>query len=128
MGYLEPIVTTGEDIFKLNRKKSVWISLGLIFAIGFATIMGNEHGPWSQFKVRGMNIFDFADFLSGNVMMPLGALILILYAGYVWKFKNYQAETNIGAKGFKVYDWWKPLVMVLIPIALLFIFINCVFL
>lgn len=126
--YLEPIVNTGMEIFKLDRKKSVWISLALIFIIGFVTIMGNVSGPWSDFKIRGMNLFDFADFLSGNVMMPLGALILSLYTAFVWKFENYQAEANIGAKGFKVYSWWKPLIMMVIPLALLFIFINGVFL
>lgn len=127
LGYLEPVVTTAVDVFKMSRKKGVWVSLGLIFVIGFATIMGNDTGPWSEIMINGMNIFGFADFLSGNVMMPIGALLLALYTGYVWKFENYQTEANIGAKGFKVYTWWKPLVMYLIPAALLFIFINGVF-
>lgn len=128
LGYLEPIVTTGMEVFNLDRKKSVWVSLGLIFVVGLLTIMGNASGPWSNFTIRGMNLFDFADFLSGNVMMPLGAIILSVYTAFVWKFENYQEEANIGAKGFKVYSWWKPLVMAVIPLALIFIFINGVFL
>lgn len=127
LGYLEPIVTTAVDVFKLSRKKGVWVSLGLIFVIGFLTIMGNDTGPWSEVMINGMNMFDFADFLSGNVMMPIGALLLALYTGYAWKFENYQADANLGSKGFKVFSWWKPLVMYLIPAALLFIFINGVF-
>ena len=128
LGYLEPVVTTAVDVFKLSRKRGVWVSLALIFVIGIATIMGNDTGPWSGVMINGMNMFNFADFLSGNVMMPLGALILALYTAYVWKFENYQTEANIGADGFKVYTWWKPLVNYLIPAALLFIFINGVFL
>lgn len=127
LGYLEPVATTAVDIFKMSRKKGVWTSLGLIFVIGLLTVMGNSTGPWSSFMVNNMNMFDFADFLSGNVMMPIGALILAIYTAYVWKFENYQNEANLGAKGFKVYSWWKPLVMFLIPAALLFIFINGVF-
>ncbi|HLR21165.1 MAG TPA: sodium-dependent transporter [Tissierellaceae bacterium] len=128
LGYLEPVVTTGMEVFKLDRKKSVWISLALIFVIGFATIMGNATGPWSGISINGMNLFDFADFLSGNVMMPLGALILSIYTAFVWKFDNYQTEANLSVKRFKVYDWWKPLVVFVVPLALLFIFINGVFL
>lgn len=125
LGYLEPVVTTAVDVFKMNRKSGVWASLALIFVIGFLTIMGNATGPWSGTKILyGMNMFDFADWLSGNVMMPIGALLLVLYTAYAWKFENYQAEANLGSKGFRVYNWWKPLVMFLIPAALLFIFIN----
>lgn len=127
LGYLEPVVTTAVDVFKLSRKRGVWVSLGLIFVIGITTIMGNDTGPWSSIMINGMNMFDFADFLSGNVMMPLGALILAVYTAYIWKFENYQTEANIGSHGFKVYTWWKPLVKYLIPAALLFIFINGVF-
>ena len=59
--------------------------------------------------------------------MPLGALILSLFTVMVWKFEKYQEETNIGTKGFKVYSWWSPLVKVIIPIALVIIFVTGVF-
>ena len=74
-----------------------------------------------------MNFFDFADYLSGNIMMPLGALILSLYTLFIWKFNNYQKDVNLGAEGFKVYSWWKPLVTVVVPVALLIIFVTGVF-
>ncbi len=60
-------------------------------------------------------------------MMPLGALLLAAYTAFVWKFEKYQEETNIGAEGFRVFKWWKPLVTIVIPIALLVIFVTGVF-
>ncbi|WP_243692987.1 sodium-dependent transporter [Tissierella praeacuta] len=125
LGYLEPIVMTGTELFKMDRKKSVWVSLILIFIIGFPTIMAQ--GPWKDILVGGRNFFDFADYLSGNIMMPLGALILSIYTLFVWKFEKYQEETNVGTEGFMVYKWWKPLVTIVIPIALLVIFITGIF-
>jgi NSS family neurotransmitter:Na+ symporter len=125
LGYLEPIVTTGTELFKMDRKKAVWVSLALIFIIGFPTIMAQ--GPWADIKIGGRNFFDFADYLSGNIMMPLGALILSLYTLFVWKFDKYQEETNIGASKFKVYDWWAPLVKFVIPVALIIILITGMF-
>ena len=125
LGYLEPIVTTATELFKMNRKKAVWLCLALIFIVGFPTIMAQ--GPWSDILINGMNFFDFADYLSGNIMMPLGALVLSLYTLFVWKFNNYQKDANLGAEGFKVYSWWKPLVTVVIPVALLIIFVTGVF-
>ena len=66
------------------------------------------------------SIFDFADHLSGDIMMPVDALLVALYLTFVWKFENYRDECNVGATGLiRVATWWKPLVAYLIPLALL---------
>ena len=123
LGYLEPIVMTGKEIFNLDRKKSVWISLSLIFIVGFPTIMAQ--GPWSDILIGGRNFFDLADYLSGNILMPLGALILSFYTLFKWKFKNYKEDTNLGSSSrFKVYNWWGIAVKYIIPIALVIIFVT----
>ncbi len=125
LGYLEPIVTTCTELFKMNRKRAVLLSLIAIYIIGYPTILAE--GPWSNVLIGGRNFFDFADYLSGNIAMPLGALVLSFYTLLVWKFDKYQEETNIGAEKLKVYDWWSPLIKILIPISLVAIFITGVF-
>lgn len=122
LGYLEPIVMTISELGKIDRKKAVWIALAAIFIVGFPTIMAQ--GPWKDVLIGGRNFFDLADYVSGNIMMPLGALVLSMYTLFVWKFKNYQEEANIGATGFRVFNWWKPLVTVVIPVALVIIFVT----
>ena len=122
LGYLEPIVTSFVELRGMDRKKAVWISLLLIFVVGMPTILA--HGSWAHIKVFGKNFFDFADFLSGNILMPLGALVLALYTSRKWTFEKFQEETNYGSSRIKVYNWWKPIVNVIIPIALIVIFIS----
>ena len=125
LGYFEPIVTTIVDLGNISRKKAVVIGLAVIFIVGFPTIMAK--GPWKDITIGGRNFFDFADFLSGNILMPLGAIVLAAYTAFKWKFENFKAETDVGAKGFRVTNAWKPLVLFLIPISLLIIFIRGVF-
>lgn len=125
LGYFEPIVTTIVDLGNISRKKAVIIGLAVIFIVGFPTIMAK--GPWKDITIGGRNFFDFADFLSGNILMPLGAIALAAYTAFKWKFENFKAETDVGAKGFRVTNAWKPLVLFLIPISLLIIFIRGVF-
>lgn len=125
LGYLEPIVITMSELLKMDRKKAVWASLTSIFIIGFPTIMAQ--GPWKDILIGGRNFFDFADYLSGNILMPLGALLLSLYTVLVWKFEKYQEETNLGAEGFKVANWWSPFVKFIIPIALVIILVTGIF-
>ncbi len=122
LGYLEPVVMTCTELFKMNRKKAVWVSLIVIFIVGFPTILAQ--GPWSDILIGGRNFFDFADYLSGNIMMPIGALITAFYTLLVWRFDKFQEETNIGATKFKVFDWWALLIKFVIPVALVIIFIT----
>lgn len=127
LGYLEPVVATCTGLFNMTRKKAVWTSLASIFIVGLPMIMAQ--GPWKNILIGGRNFFDFADYVSGNIMMPLGALILSFYVVIVWKFKGFQSETNVGSESgkFKVFNWWAPLVKFIIPIALVIIFVTGVF-
>lgn len=125
LGYLEPIVVSFTELLKMDRKRAVWLSLALIFIVGFPTILG--HGPWSHILIGGRNLFDFADYLSGNIMMPLGALVLAFYTGFVWKFNRFQKEANLGTNRVKVFDWWAPLVKYVVPVALVAIFVSGIF-
>lgn len=65
-----------------------------------------------------------ADFISGNILMPLGALLIAIFIAAVFKFRRYKKEANRGAGAFKVQHWWKPLVSFVIPIAVAVIMIT----
>lgn len=121
LGYLEPVATTVRDICNVDRKKAVWLTLIVAFVVGFPTILAL--GPWKHITILGMNIFDFDDFWSGNVLMPLGAIVLSLYVIFQWKFETFKKDANCGATKVKVSDYWKPLVYVVLPIALITIFV-----
>lgn len=121
LGYLEPISSSFSDMLKLSRAKGAVYALASIFVVGLFTIFGLN--VMSGVKIIGKNLFDFADYLSGNIMMPLGAIALILYVLFVWKFDNFREEVNAGAKGLKVPAFFKPIAY-LLPIALIIIFVT----
>lgn len=52
----------------------IWI-LGCLCSLSF--------GPLSNWKVMGKTIFDLFDFLSADVLMLIGGLLIVLFAG--WK-------------------------------------------
>ncbi|GHS95963.1 sodium-dependent transporter [Synergistales bacterium] len=120
LGYLEAPAASFAEYFNVSRKKSTWTVLAIMFILGVPSILSLS--SWGDYKIMGMTIFDFADYLSGNIMMPIDALLVALYTALVWKFNNYRDECNVGATGvLRVAAWWKPLVSYLIPIALLII-------
>lgn len=121
IGYIESIVCTISEVFDINRKKTVWIVLTIIFLLSIPCILAN--GPLSEVNIFGKNFFDLADYISGNILMPLGALMISIYTAYKWKFENYMDEVNTGSKKVRVYKWMKPIVVYLIPISVFIIMI-----
>jgi len=123
IGYLEAVASTLADLFRMSRKTSTWFTLALIFILGVPSIL--SQGPWKDVMIFGRNCFDLADYISGNILMPLGALMISVYTAYVWKFSNFMNESNVGARGFvRVSGAWKPLIVMIIPVAVAAIMIK----
>lgn len=125
VGYIESLSSTTSELCNINRKKAVWATIAVILILGIPSVL--SQGPWANILVFGKNFFDLTDYISGNILLTAGALLLSLYTAYVWKFENFMEETNIGSSGFKIAKWWKPIVCYLIPVAVAIILITGVF-
>ena len=65
------------------KRQRVAISLGVIcWILGLGTVF--SFNIWSDFYVVGeKTVFDVIDFASNNVMLPLGGMLIALFAGFV---------------------------------------------
>ena len=48
----------------------------------------------SELTLFGMTFFDFYDYLSSNILLPVGGLIIALFVGWGWGKKNVQAAIS----------------------------------
>ncbi|MCI1930160.1 MAG: sodium-dependent transporter [Clostridia bacterium] len=111
------------DQFKLSRKKSVFIDF-VITAV-FGVLCSLAESGLLDFTLIGKNIFDFFDFISATIMMPLGGLFGAIFVGYIWKPESVIPEvTNNGQLKFGWFPWFKLCVKILIPILIVIIFLN----
>ena len=74
IGYLEAVASTFADLWGWSRRTSTWFTLGLMFLMGIPSILA--YGPWRDVLLYGRNCFEMADYLSGNILMPVGALLI----------------------------------------------------
>ena len=111
----EVLTVTVTDLAGVKRRAMSWVMAAVIFACSIPVIL--SQGPWAGLRLFGMDLFDLADTVSGSVLLPAGALMLSLYTVFVWKFEGFRDETNIGAGPLRITSAWKPLVVVLIPLA-----------
>lgn len=125
MGLIEGVSVNVSELFSLSRKKSVWLSTGVIFLLSIPSIL--SQGPWSHISIFGKDIFEFVDYFSGNVLLVLGGLLLSLFVVFHWKFKNFREDINIGANALKIPTASKPLFIVVIPIVIIVVLVSGLF-
>jgi len=68
--------------FGVSRVKSTVLTVVLLALIGSTAALSNS--LLANFKVLGMTMFDLYDFLTSNLLMPLGGLFICIFVGWVW--------------------------------------------
>ena len=81
---LEVIVAYFIEEWHLSRSKAVSVSMLLIIVLG--CICSLSQGMLAGITLAGMNIFDFFDVISSDVLITVGSLIMVLFAG--WRIKK----------------------------------------
>ncbi len=113
---LEVVVAWIVDQHHWPRARAAVTMGGLIFLLGLPATLG--YNVLSDITFMGMDILDTYDWVSGNIMLPLGGLLSAVFVGYIWGTKNAQEEANQGAFGFKIGPWWGFLIRYIVPIAI----------
>ena len=70
-------------------------------------------------------MLDTEDFLVSNLLLPLGALVYLLFCvtRWGWGFDRYFDEVNTG-KGIKLGKWLKPYFQFILPVLILIILVR----
>ncbi len=115
MALFEVVVTTLMDVTPLVRGRATLLVAG--FWTLLATLVILFEGPWSELGPWGPSLFVALDSLAGNYLLPACGLVLVLYTVFVWGFDAFRGDVNTGAGKVRVTAAWRPLVMVIIPVA-----------
>lgn len=83
---LEVSIAYLNDKYKVPRSKAVvgYTLLTVILSIPFSL----SFGKWSDFKLTGRNLFDFADMVASNIFLPVGGLLLCIAVGWFYDAKK----------------------------------------
>ncbi|MBO0602158.1 sodium-dependent transporter [Sporosarcina sp. E16_3] len=115
---LEIVVSTGIREKHNRRRLAAWLFGILIFVVGIPSAL--SFGILSDVKIFGGTIFDFADTLTSKIAMPLGALLVSIFAGYVLTKSQTDDELRMHPA---MSSLWKFLVRYIAPTAIIVIFI-----
>jgi NSS family neurotransmitter:Na+ symporter len=95
-----------------TRKKTV-VLMGLtVIILGIPSVL--SFGLMSPDKV-GFNFEGIIEHLTADYMLPVGAFLMSLFVGFVWKKKNVMKEIQEGSEGFPLAEVWLFIVRYLAP-------------
>ena len=116
---IEPAITFVVEKFSLSRVYATNILGVFTWTLGILTVL--SFNELSSFKVFGMTIFDNIDYLTSKIMLPLGGLLMALFAGFIMKRAIVISELN---SNILLANIWFILLKIFSPILLIVIFVK----
>jgi len=119
---IEPAVTMMIENFNLTRKQAAfWTGLAT-WLLGFGTAF--SFNIWADVTLFGMTFFDQLDFLTSNLMLPLGGICMAIFAGWLMTKETSQAELDMKSEaGFSI---WQILIRYIAPIAVSIVLLHAI--
>ena len=121
LGLMEPGVAWLIENYSYSRVQAAAAVGVLIWAIGFGTVF--SFNELADFKFLHGTIYDNIDYITSNIMLPLGGLFITGFAAWVM-CRNSSSE-ELGGAG-TLYKIWRFLARFVAPVAILFIFLQAV--
>ncbi|MBC6316915.1 sodium-dependent transporter [Listeria grandensis] len=111
----------------INRFKSrplaTWVVGGVIFLVAIPATL--SFGIWSDITIFGQTIFRAIDYVTTNIIFPIGALFTAIFVGFKLPrqalFDEFTSSSGLGRKSFMV---WLLLLKYIAPIAIILIFLS----
>ena len=110
---IEPAVTWLIETFGMTRITAVLWSGFVTWLLGLGTVF--SFNIWEQITLFGLTFYDLLDFITSNIMLPLGGILIALFAGWLMKSDITRDELNI--QNPTAYRAWQALVRYVAPVA-----------
>jgi neurotransmitter:Na+ symporter, NSS family len=117
---LEPTVAWLLKITRLKRGTIAFLSGFLIWFIGIGTVL--SFNLWQHDTLFGETFFDALDYLTANIMLPVGGLLITFFVG--WRMDRELIKASFYTSNTIAFKTWFFLTRYLAPIAIIFVFLS----
>ena len=106
-----------------GRGKIAWLMGAAIFIVGIPSAL--SYSTLSDISIFGKTIFDSADFLVSNILMPAGAFFISIFVSYKMKKDILKSELVQKSNGANMlFTIWYYLLRYVIPIVIIIVFLD----
>ncbi|MEZ5573974.1 MAG: sodium-dependent transporter [Halioglobus sp.] len=119
VGLIEGVNAWVEDRYAMPRHKSAMLVVGSVAVFSVISIL--TYNMLEDWRVGGLNFNDVMDFFSNQILLPLGGLLIAIFAG--WAMSKQSTRDELDTDTSSSYELWYFLIRFVVPPALLVIFV-----
>ncbi len=117
---LEPPTVYLIERAKVSRKMAATIATIVIWLFGLITVF--SFNIWNQVRIGGRDLQGAIEFVASDLLLPIGGMLIALFAGWVLDKKISRGELNQLSDG--TYRIWQWLVRIVSPILVFLVVVN----
>lgn len=124
---MEPVVAWLVENRGWRRIQAASLAGAITWATGLLTVF--SFNIWSDVRplgaidiFRDKTIFDLLDYLTANILLPLGGMLIAVFAG--WMMSREATRDELGLGDSPGYRLWRFLVRYITPTAVLIVIVN----
>ena len=116
----EPIVAWAVESLGMSRASAAtWVGVAA-WLLGLGTVL--SFNLLSDFTFFGKTIFDSLDFLTTNILLPMGGLFIAIFVGWVMHKSDVQREVSMSNP--LLFKAWLVLLKFIAPLAVILVLAN----
>lgn len=120
---LEVVTAYISEELKMKRRTAIFIAASIITVLGgFCSL---SQGQFNHLRIFGLNIFDFLDTLASNYLLPIGGMLISIFAGWKLSKSDLLDElSNGGRLNVRAFGLLRFTLRWVAPVAILFVFLH----
>ncbi|MCR4941233.1 MAG: sodium-dependent transporter [Campylobacter sp.] len=120
---VEPFIFFIQQEFKTSRIKAICVVGSVVYVLGFLCTLSNISEFKDALTFLNKGFFDWLDFLSSNIMLPLGGIVICVFVGYFMKVEILK-KVFLPYMGEIVFKIWYFLLKFVAPIFVIVVLIR----
>lgn len=116
----EPIVAWAVESKGMSRANAAtWVGVAA-WLLGLGTVFSFNIG--ADYTFMGKTFFDCLDFLTANILLPLGGLFIALFVG--WVMRKSDVADAVRMQSPLLYSLWQVVLKFIAPLAVVIVLVN----
>ncbi len=121
---LEPMVAWLVESKQYSRiRASLQVGAAAWF-VGLGTVF--SFNDWAEVKTFfGANFFEFLDFLTTNIMLPLSGILIAVFVGWVMRYESLRQELR--NESLAIFEGWVKVLRLASPVGMLIVLVTTLY-
>ena len=120
---VEPLIFYLINKLKISRFKAILIVGGAVYVLGILCALSNIDGIKENLTFFGKGFFDILDYLSSNIMLPLGGIIIAIFVGFFVKKQSLKI-LFVPYMGGLIFEIWYFVLRFVTPLLVFYVMIK----